>query len=164
MTATYQKFFILNAIITLIIVISSFTFEFYYDLIPCKICLIQRYMWVLVFISFMLAVFKVANKKVISLISTIILFLLSLIALYHSAIEYGLVKNIFLCTTTSGLDATSIEELSNIILNTENNDCAFPKFSFYDITLSNLSFVTSLILLLLNLQVLKKILFNNYES
>ena len=67
-------------------------------------------------------------------------------------------------STSSGLEATSIEELSNILLNTENNDCAFPKFSFYGITLSNLSFMASLILLLFNLQVTKKILFNNYES
>ena len=73
-----------------------------------------------VLISFLLAVFQIPSKKIISLISSIILFLLSLTALYHSLIEYGLIKYIFSCATSSGLDATSIEELRNIILNTEN--------------------------------------------
>jgi hypothetical protein len=48
-------------------------------------------------------------------------------------------------------------------MNTENNDCAFPQFSFLGITFSNLSFIASAIMLFLNLQVTKKTLSNNYE-
>ena len=164
MNISFKNFFILNASFAIVIVSSSFLIEYFFQVAPCKLCLIQRYMWICVLISFLLGVFQIPNKKIISTISSITLFLLSLTALYHSLIEYGLIKNILSCATSSGLEATSIEELSNIILNTNNNDCAFPKFSFYGITLSNLSFITSLILLLLNLQVTKKILFNNYES
>ena len=164
MSLSFKNFFILNTSFAFLIVGSSFFFEYFYKLTPCKICLIQRNMWICVLISFLLAIFQIPNKKIISIISSIILFLLSLTALYHSLIEYGLIKNLLSCSTSSGLEATSIEELSNILLNTENNDCSFPKFSFYGITLSNLSFMASLILLLFNLQVTKKILFNNYES
>ena len=164
MSLGFKNFFILNTSFTLLIVGSSFFFEYFYKLTPCKICLIQRNMWICLLISFLLAIFQIPNKKIISIISSIILFLLSLTALYHSLIEHGLIKNLLSCSTSSGLEATSVEELSNILLNTENNDCSFPKFSFYGITLSNLSFMASLILLLFNLQVTKKILFNNYES
>ncbi len=164
MPLSYKNFFHFILIITSVIVASSFFFEYYYNLKPCKICLIQRYMWLLILIFSFIAVFQIINKKIISLITLISFFSLSLVALYHSAIEFGLITNIFSCTTSSGLEATSIEELSEIIMNTQNNDCAFPKFNFYGITLSNLSFLASVIFFLSNLQVTKKILFYNYED
>jgi len=163
MYLSYKNFFYSSLIISTVSVATSFFFEYYYNLTPCKICLIQRYMWILISVSSFIALFRVASKKIISLITLIAYFLLSLIALYHTAIELGFISNIFSCTTTSGLEATSVEQLSDIIMNTENNDCAFPKFSFLGITFSNLSFITSTILLFLNLQVTKKILSNNYE-
>ena len=162
MSLSKKKIFICNAIIALIIIISSFFFEFYYLLTPCKLCLIQRYMWVIFFILSLLGIFHTTNKKIISLFFFITLFLLFLISLYHSAIEAGLIENIFSCTISTGFEASSIEELSNIIVNTENNDCAFPKFSFYGLTLTNLSLAGSLIMLLINLQVMKNSLFNKY--
>ncbi len=164
MIVMQKRFLILSAFISLIIIILSFIFEYYYKLIPCKLCLIQRYMWFFVFIFFVLALLNITKNKIIALMPKVILFVLSLTALYHSGIEVGFIKNLFSCNTTSGLDATNIEELSNIIMNTENKDCAFPKFSFYGITLSNLSFAGSFLLLLFNLQVTRKILFNKYES
>ena len=87
-------------------------------------------MWICVLISFLLAIFQIPNKKIISTISSIILFLLSLTALYHSLIEYGLIKNILSCATSSGLEATSIEELSNILLNTKIMIVHFQSFLF----------------------------------
>ncbi|MDC3023873.1 disulfide bond formation protein B [Alphaproteobacteria bacterium] len=154
----YKKFFTLSALFTSVIVLSSFFFEFYFNLIPCKLCLVQRYMWILVLICCFLAILIKINKKIMCIFSLVSLFLLSIIALYHSGIEHGLIKNIFECATASGLEATSIEELSNIIMNTKNNDCSFPQFNFFGITLTNLSFIASSILLILNLQVIKKIL------
>lgn len=164
MHLNYKNFFYFSLIITSVIATSSFLFEYYYNLKPCKICLIQRYIWLLILIFSFIATFQIISKKIISLITLIAFFSLSLVALYHSAIEFGLITNIFSCTTSSGLEATSIEELSEIIMNTQNNDCAFPRFNIYGITLSNLSFLASVILFLLNLQVVKKILFYNYED
>ena len=164
MPLSYKNFFYFSLMITSVVVASSFLFEYYYNLKPCKICLIQRYIWLLILIFSFIAVFQIICKKIISLITLISFFSLSLVALYHSAIELGLITNIFSCTISSGLEATSIEELNEIIMNTQNNDCAFPKFNIYGITLSNLSFLASFILFLLNLQVIKKILFYNYED
>ena len=163
MHLSYKNFFYSSLIISTLSVATSFFFEYYYNLTPCKICLIQRYMWILISVFSFIALFRVGSKKIISLTTLIAYFLLLLIALYHTAIELGFISNIFSCTTTSGLEATSVEQLSDIIMNTENNDCAFPKFSFLGITFSNLSFITSTILLFLNLQVTKKTLSNNYE-
>ena len=89
--------------------------------------------------------------------------MLSLISIYHSGVEAGIIENIFTCTATLGLEATSIEELSEIILKTTNNDCAFPKFSLFGLTLANLGSLSSLLLLILNLLLLKKELSHNYE-
>ena len=130
MHLSYKNFFYSSLIISTLSVATSFFFEYYYNLTPCKICLIQRYMWILISVFSFIALFRVGSKKIISLTTLIAYFLLLLIALYHTAIELGFISNIFSCTTTSGLEATSVEQLSDIIMNTENNDCAFPKFSY----------------------------------
>ena len=160
MMANYKKFFTIGLVFTSAIIFSSFFFEFYFNLIPCKLCLIQRYMWMLVLISCLLATLTKINKKIISLVSFASLFSLSILALYHSGIEHQLIGNIFECSTATGLEATTVEELSDIIINTNNNDCSFPQFNFFGITLSNLSFIASSMLLIFNLLVIKKILSN----
>ena len=50
-----------------------------------------------------------------------------------------------------------------IILKTTNNDCAFPKFSIFGFTLANLGAISSLLLLICNLFLIKKGLSDKYE-
>ena len=64
MSLSFKNFFILNTSFTFVIVCSSFFFEIFYKLTPCKICLMQRYMWICVLISFSLAIFQIPNKKI----------------------------------------------------------------------------------------------------
>tara|TARA_S200000501_G_C20516417_1_gene609289 strand:- start:178 stop:624 length:447 start_codon:yes stop_codon:yes gene_type:complete len=146
------------------IVLGSFFFEFYYNLIPCKLCLWQRYIWLLVAFFSIVSVINIYKKKVNILVSLLILIILSSLSLYHSFVEAGLLNNIFSCSVSTGLNTDNIKDLNEIILATKNNDCAFPKFNFFGLTLANFGFFISITLVILNLIILKNILINKYEE
>ena len=154
----YYTFFKITAFISSSVVFVSFFFEFYYNLNPCRLCLIQRYAWIFFSILCYVAIFQTLFKKLIILFSILFLTILSLIGLYHSGVEAGIIENFFSCTPSSGLEATSIEELNKIIMNTKNNDCAFHKFTLYGLTLANFGTLASFFLLSLNLLLIKKVL------
>ena len=158
MKINYYTFFIVNFFFSILIVFASFFFEFYYNLEPCKLCFIQRFGWIFFTIISFLALFLGSYKKLVTILTIIVLSLLSLIGIYHSGVEVGILDNFLSCTTSSGLEAKSIEELSKIIMNTDNSDCAFPKYSFFGLTLANLGVLSSFFLLFINLLLLKKLL------
>ena len=159
----YYTFFKITAFVSSTVVFTSFFFEFYYNLEPCKLCLIQRYAWVFFAILCYVAFLQSSFKKLIILLSSLFLALLSLIGIYHSSVEAGIIENFFSCTPSSGLEATSIEELNQIIMNTKNNDCAFPKFTLYGLTLANFGTLASFFLFTLNLLLIKKVLSKYHE-
>ena len=154
----YYNFFKITALVASSIVFTSFFIEFYYNLKPCKLCQIQRFIWIFFTILCYLALFQNSFQKLIILFSSLVLAIILIISIYHSGVETGIIDNIFSCTPSTGLEASSIEELSKIIMNTKNNDCAFPKFTLFNLTLANFGVLASFFLLFLNLLLIKKVL------
>ena len=106
-----------------------------------------------------IALFQKSFPRSMTLFSSLFIATIFIIGLYHSSVEAGIIENFFSCTPSSGLEANNIEELNQIILSTENNDCVFPKFSILGFTLANIGVLASFLLLTLNLLLLKKVLF-----
>lgn len=158
----YDRFLFL---IVSISVSSSFLLQFMYNLTPCKLCLYQRYLWVSLLLFCILNLFKSFKStmliKYIILAITLVTFLLSF---YHSGIELNIFNNIIACSETSGINPMTIEELDTLIRASKNTDCSFPKFFFFGLTLSNFSFIFSLMLFILSLKFFEIHLFNKYEK
>ena len=153
----YNNYFFLNFIVVFFTVLSSFILEIIFDFTPCKICLYQRYIWIILLFLLMLFLFFFNKFYLTKLIIVFFnLAILSTLSFYHSGIELGYFNNIISCSTDKGLNATSIEELDLLIRSTDNIDCAFPKFRFLGFTLANIGFFLSLALGLINLIVFKK--------
>ena len=159
MHLNYLTFFKIAAFSSTIIVFGSFFFEFFYNLKPCKLCQIQRLAWIIYMALSYIALFQKSFPRSMTLFSSLFIATIFIIGLYHSSVEAGIIENFFSCTPSSGLEANNIEELNQIILSTENNDCAFPKFSILGFTLANIGVLASFLLLTLNLLLLKKVLF-----
>ena len=136
------------AIIVFASVLFSFFLEFFLNLIPCKICLYQRYLWLLLLLACVLNIKQSSKSKYIEIIITITLCAIISLSFYHSGIEFGFFNNIISCTSENNETVNSIEELDFLIRNTKNMDCAFPKFKIFNLSLSNLSFLFSTSLLL----------------
>ena len=154
------KFNILLLSVVLLSIIFSFFLEYVLQVIPCKICIFQRYLWIILFfITFLNLKATIRNKKYIEIIILLNLGLIILLNFYHSGIEFGFFQNIISCISNSDIKVNSIEELDKLIRNTNNNDCAFPKFFIFGLSLSNLSFILSSLLFLLCLKYYKKNIF-----
>ena len=140
------------AIIVFISVLFSFFLEFFLNLIPCKLCLYQRYLWLFLLLACILNIKQSSNSKYFEIIITFTLCAVITLSFYHSGIEFGLFNNVISCISENNETANSIEELDYLIRNTKNIDCAFPKFKIFSLYLSNLSFLFSTGLLLLCLK------------
>ena len=158
----FLKINLFNKILAIIVftaVLFSFFLEFFLNLIPCKLCLYQRYLWLLLLLACILNIKQSSKGKYFEI--TIIITLCTIITLsfYHSGIEFGFFNNIISCTSENNETVNSIEELDFLIRNTKNMDCAFPKFKIFNLSLSNLSFLCSTSLLLFCLKKYNKNIF-----
>ena len=151
----FLKINLFNKVLAIIVfasVLFSFSLEFFLNLIPCKLCLYQRYLWLLLLLACMLNIKQSSNSKYFEIIIIITLCVIITLSFYHSGIEFGLFNNIISCVSDNKETANSIEELDFLIRNTKNMDCAFPKFKIFHLSLSNLSFLFSTSLLFLCLK------------
>ena len=158
----FLKINLFNKVLAIIVatsVLFSFFLEFFLNLIPCKLCLYQRYLWLFLLLACILNIKESSKSKYIEIIITITLCAIISLSFYHSGIEFGFFNNIISCVSENNKTANSIEELDFLIRNTKNLDCAFPKFKFFYLSLSNLSFLFSSSLLLLCLKKYKKNIF-----
>ena len=151
----FLKITLFNKILTIIVfasVLFSFFLEFFLNLMPCKLCLYQRYLWLFLLLSCIFNIKQSGKSKYFEIIITITLCAIITLSFYHSGIEFGLFNNIISCVSDNKETANSIEELDFLIRNTKNMDCAFPKFKIFHLSLSNLSFLFSTSLLFLCLK------------
>ena len=147
----FLKINLFNKILAIIVfasVLFSFFLEFFLNLIPCKLCLYQRYLWLFLLLACIINLKQSSKSRYIEIIITITLCAIITLSFYHSGIEFGFFNNIISCTSENNETANSIEELDFLIRNTKNMDCAFPKFKVFNLSLSNLSFLFSTSLLL----------------
>ena len=152
-----KNYFSLNLFLIVITILFSFFLEYIFEILPCKICLYQRYLWVGLAVILLFSTFFLKKLVLIKIsLVSINLIILLLLGIYHSGIELGYFNNIIKCSINSGFDANSIEELDKAIRNSVNNDCAFPKFKYFGLSLANMSSLLSLLLLIFNLIVFKK--------
>ena len=151
----FLKITLFNKILAIIVfasVLFSFFLEFFLNLIPCKLCLYQRYLWLFLLIICIFNIKQSSKSKYFEIIIIITLCAIITLSFYHSGIEFGFFNNIISCISQNNETANSIEELDFLIRNTKNMDCAFPKFRIFNLSLSNLSFLFSTSLLLLCLK------------
>ena len=147
----FIKINLFNKILAIIVfasVLFSFFLEFFLNLVPCKLCLYQRYLWLFLLLACIINLKQSSKSRYIEMIITITLCAIITLSFYHSGIEFGFFNNIISCTSENNETVNSIEELDFLIRNTKNMDCAFPKFKVFNLSLSNLSFLFSTSLLL----------------
>ena len=147
----FLKINLFNKILAIIVfasVLFSFFLEFFLNLIPCKLCLYQRYLWLFLLLACIINLKQSSKSRYIEIIITITLCAIITLSFYHSGIEFGFFNNIISCISENNETADSLEELDFLIRNTKNMDCAFPKFKIFNLSLSNLSFLFSTSLLL----------------
>ncbi len=124
----------------------SIVAEYGFKLIPCHLCLYQRYIYLALAFSGLLVFF--INKKPLLLLSPLLLALSLGVATYHSSVERGIIAGPSGCSGNIS-DGASLDEIREQILSAELVRCDQPAFTLYGFSMADANIALSLILLIL---------------
>ena len=148
-----KKYFLLVAIVSFTILTSAYVLEHFFNHPPCNLCEYQRVPYfLLLLISLLSMQIKKNWLKFFSLICLITSFAISG---FHSLVERKLVEFDIGCTST-GSDIDNIEDLRNFLEKTPLIKCDEISFAIFGMSLANLNFIISTLLIMLSYYILRK--------
>jgi len=152
MKLNFRNIFLINFIISIIVIFAVLVLQYNFNLPPCDMCIKERYpYYMLIFLS-LFFIYKNKNLKVIFflLISSCLTILVGTIyTIYHVGIERGIFDGNSACSAI--IETSNTKDLLTIIQNTPIIRCDEPTIIFNIISLAELNLVTMSILLMLNL-------------
>ena len=129
----YYLFFVaLFSFITLLIVFIS---EYFFAILPCKLCLYERVAYFIFLFSsaLLLLLHKYYSKNYYNIIITFFIIISIgslLLGLYHVGTEYGILLGPAQCSSNLTLTNMTNEDIINILENREAVSCNVSKFRF----------------------------------
>ena len=148
-----KYYFLIVFIASSCILISAYILEFFFNHPPCNLCEYQRVPYfLLLFISLISLKIKKIQIKFVALICFVSSFIISG---FHSLVERKLVEFDIGCTST-GSDIDNIEDLRNFLEQTPLIKCDEISFSILGLSLANLNFVISALLIMISYYILFK--------
>tara|TARA_B100000886_G_scaffold339871_1_gene306772 strand:+ start:1285 stop:1767 length:483 start_codon:yes stop_codon:yes gene_type:complete len=153
-----QNYFLICLFLSFFTIVSVFTVEFFFKIPPCELCLYQRipYFVILILSIFFLKFDKFRFKF---LLIFFCFFSTSILSLFHSLVERGIVEYQSSCTSSSN-NFENIEELRSFLEEAPLVKCDEISFSIFGLSFANINFLLSTFFLVFSLFVLK----SNYEK
>ena len=146
MKLNFRNIFLINFIISVIVIFVVLVLQYNFNLPPCDMCIKERYpYYILIFLS-LFFIYKSRNLKVnfFLLISSCLTILVGTIyTVYHVGIERGIFVGNSACSAI--VETSNTKDLLTIIR------CDEPTIMFNMISLAELNLITMSILLMLNL-------------
>ena len=136
--------------------VAAYIIEYLFGLEPCNLCLYQRIPFFIILFLTLLSTFFFSSLKIKNYIVFLIILLFftnMILALYHVGVEQKFFALPPSCSGLNLLDASNINELTEIIMNKKAVRCDEPNFKFFGITLATFNvlyclFATTLICLI----------------
>ena len=149
-----KKYFLIVSIVSSFILISAYVLEVFFSHPPCNLCEYQRVPY---FLLLVISLLSIQIKKNWLKFFSLICFLTSFaISGFHSLVERNLVEFDIGCTST-GSDIDNIEDLRNFLEKTPLIKCDEISFAIFGMSLANLNFIISTLLIMLSYYILRKI-------
>ncbi len=147
------------AISSLSALIFAYISQYFFNYQPCVLCLHQRkaFFAIIAICLFGLAFSKLKkHKKYLILICSILLFLNSALALYHSGVEHKIFAGPSTCSSQPNLDEiNNLEDLAQALAKTKAIRCDEAQFIFLKLSMAEWNFIYCLALLIFSLKSLK---------
>ena len=148
-----KYYFLIVFIASSTILISAYILELFFNHPPCNLCEYQRVPYfLLLLISLVSVKIKKIQLKIVALTCFVISFIISG---FHSLVERKLVEFDIGCTST-GSDIDNIEDLRNFLEQTPLIKCDEISFSIFGLSLANLNFLISALLIMISYYILTK--------
>ena len=149
-----KKYFLIVFIVSSFILISAYALELFFNHPPCNLCEYQRAPYFLLLLISLLSI--KLKKNWLKLVSLLCFSVSLIISGFHSLVERKLVNFDIGCTST-GSNIDNIEDLRNFLEQTPLIKCDEISFSIIGLSLANLNFVISALLISLSYYILKKL-------
>ena len=148
-----KYYFLIVFIASSCILISAYIIEFFFNHPPCNLCEYQRVPY---FLLLLISLVSVKIKKIQLKFVALICFISSLIISgFHSLVERKLVEFDIGCTST-GSDIDKIQDLINFHEQTPLIKFDEISFSIFGLSLANLNFLISALLIMISYYILTK--------
>ncbi|MBL6785418.1 MAG: disulfide bond formation protein B [Rickettsiales bacterium] len=144
-----ENFIKCTLLLSFVVLTSVYVMEFVFLILPCKLCLLQRYPYFLILIiSLCYVSFKLKQYEKLVLVLIIICFLVVLsLSLYHSLIELNLIDNALNCASSGEFE--NFAEMHKSIIGKAAVSCDMATYKIMKLSLSNWNIIVSLIMLTL---------------
>lgn len=134
-TKSLERIYLITILtVSFIATIISFLSEYKYDLMPCKLCLYQRYIYIAIIPTVLLTYFYLKNLRfsiyIILFFSTMNL----MVSGYNVLIEYGIIQPLFKCQNIP-LDINSMMK--------SGLDCQINQWSIFGMSLALINLIIS---------------------
>ncbi len=139
---------LITSMISFSLVIFTIILQTYINLEPCKLCIYQRWSWLIAGIFSLLTYilfYKYTYTKILLIISFIAFAITSIISLYHAGIEQNFWNPSFSCNEILGLETTNIKDLEQAIFQQNSKNCSEVNFYILKLSLATWSGIFSLL-------------------
>ena len=134
MEISFRQALLFSGIISFTLLASAISFEFFYDLAPCKLCMWQRWPHVII-IAIMLLGLSILNKTWMLLLISLSAIVTGIIGFYHTGIEQGWWSGTLGCSNQFGSE-TDISNLTTLLLETPVVKCDEIVWSVFNISMA----------------------------
>jgi len=146
-----KSYFLINTVLILSLssLIFVFILQYEYGILPCKICIWQRWPHIFNIILVLIILSSSLKTNFVFVFGLINMFLAFILALYHYGLEQNLWDNVFSCTGKIEFNELSTEEILKNLNNTPIKNCEIEAWNFLNLSLTGwnliLTFFMSLI-------------------
>ncbi len=147
-----KNFYLFIAILSVITLISAIYIEYILNAKPCRLCLYQRYPYIVaIFISFF-GYYKHYNKFILYILAIVFFFSL-IISGYHLGIEKSIFSDFSGCVSLN-TDTSTKEDLLNNLSEIPSN-CKDVYFTIFGLSLATINVLISLIIVIISIMFIK---------
>ena len=135
MDISFRQSLLFSGLISFSLLASAISFEFFYDLAPCELCVWQRWPHVII-IAIMLLGLSIIDKTWILLLISLSAIVTGIIGFYHTGIEQGWWSGPLGCSSQFGSEA-DISTLTTLLLETPVVKCDEIVWSLFNISMAS---------------------------
>ena len=146
-----KSYFLINTVLILSLssLIFVFILQYEYGILPCKICIWQRWPHIFNIILVLIILSSSLKTNFVFVFGLINMFLAFILALYHYGLEQNLWDNVFSCTGKIEFNELSTEEILKNLNNTPIKNCEIEAWNFLNLSLTGWNMILTLFMFLI---------------
>ena len=146
-----KSYFLINTvlILSLFSLVFVFILQYEYGILPCKICIWQRWPHIFNIILVLIILSSSLKTNFVFVFGLINMFLAFILALYHYGLEQNLWDNVFSCSGEIKFNELSTKEILKNLNNTPIKTCEIEAWNFLSLSLTGWNMILTIFISLI---------------